>query len=755
MLVFVAILAGLFYFLNQRFHFLADIPKENINNQIELSKIPLFSDGSQKTSANEINLTVPQGESGSFEILVENNSATNYSNLTVGKNDLISSAGKTFSASNIDERVVHAWPQKLVTWGTPNTYSPEATLVDELLVKNETPNLTPPVDAKYGGDTFFSNDIGVLQNQLLKSTGDSQSETSSQIKTSLLANGKKKFFFKITAPADSVGIFHGQINLIDVANGTVVAKFSLKLTVADLIIEENRNVTSGCYINDRIKLVDQDPPTSVAHFFISEELFTERVRIIKSYGCNSVIIRVGDFADNNKMVEKVAEAGITGPIILNFYGVDSNGNLDNSDTVSSVTSSNKLKSIISGINNSQKVTNSIIFYGIDEPNTTETFAQHLEKVTNIKNIIASYGAGLNSKFKSEVTTSAQATVWENIFSAGDQYKTSYPIDHYPSSVFLDNRIFPIKNGTYTPLPNESFYFQGWNEIQKSDGSYQPINRYLSGIGLIKSGIKGSYLNPIYGYQGIAESNKPYYDDYAGTNVARWQKPMFTLYPASDGFIPTLQAESWAEGNRDIRYYQKYQALKNSSIPESKQTKLSQISAAIETNLVLYDFTVSNYTLPSGLTAKKMDKTNNLLVDYIYNYYLTEAPLPSPVLIDSINLSEGQTITTNPYIISLKLKDLSDTTKVSKVEFYIDNTLISTSTLPDVSGTYQAVWDTSKYHSVVKVILYNTDGTTETVTRNTTVNLSQNYQSPIVNILPMTGEDSIPNKIKDFITKLFK
>jgi len=108
-------------------------------------------------------------------------------------------------------------------------------------------------------------------------------------------------------------------------------------------------------------------------------------------------------------------------------------------------------------------------------------------------------------------------------------------------------------------------------------------------------------------------------------------------------------------------------------------------------------------------------------------------------IDSLNLTEGQVITTNPYILSLKLKDPADTTKVSKVEFYIDNTLISTSTLPDVSGTYQAVWDTSKYHSVVKVIVYNTDGTTETVTRNTTVNLSQDYQSPIVNVLPMTGE----------------
>ncbi|MEI8061156.1 MAG: glycoside hydrolase domain-containing protein [Candidatus Berkelbacteria bacterium] len=118
------------------------------------------------------------------------------------------------------------------------------------------------------------------------------------------------------------------------------------------------------------------------------------------------------------------------------------------------------------------------------------------------------------------------------------------------------------------------------------------------------------------------------------------------------------------------------------------------------------------------------------------------------LIESINLADNQVITTNPYIISLKLKNPSDTTKVSKVEFYIDSTLISTTTLPDVSGTYQAVWDTSKYHSVVKAIVYNTDGTTEELSRNTTVNLAQNYQSPIITVLPQTGESK--NLIRDIL-----
>jgi len=131
------------------------------------------------------------------------------------------------------------------------------------------------------------------------------------------------------------------------------------------------------------------------------------------------------------------------------------------------------------------------------------------------------------------------------------------------------------------------------------------------------------------------------------------------------------------------------------------------------------------------------------------------------LIDSLNLIEGQVITTNPYIISLKLKSPSDTTKVSKVEFYIDNTLISTATLPDVSGTYEAVWDTSKYHSTVKVIVYNADGTSEELTRNTTVNLSStpttiHQTSPIISILPKTGENSSSiSIIEDYLMQLLK
>lgn len=123
-------------------------------------------------------------------------------------------------------------------------------------------------------------------------------------------------------------------------------------------------------------------------------------------------------------------------------------------------------------------------------------------------------------------------------------------------------------------------------------------------------------------------------------------------------------------------------------------------------------------------------------------------------IHSINFSNGQIIKTNPYMLSVKVKDA---TKVEKVEFYIDDVLIGTATLPDVNGVYDWPWDTSKYHSIVKIVVYGTDGQTEEVTRNTTVDLSGGQESTnsIVAVLPKTGESVLKSKILDMWDKVKK
>ena len=126
-------------------------------------------------------------------------------------------------------------------------------------------------------------------------------------------------------------------------------------------------------------------------------------------------------------------------------------------------------------------------------------------------------------------------------------------------------------------------------------------------------------------------------------------------------------------------------------------------------------------------------------------------------LSSLNLTDNQVITTNPYIITAQVKD---TSLVSKVEFYVDDNLIGTSTLPDVEGNYSCAWDTSKYHSLVKIIVYGSDGTTEEVTRNTSVQLDNGDEprdgSDIVPVLPKTGEAAgILQRLKRVIGKYIK
>jgi len=113
----------------------------------------------------------------------------------------------------------------------------------------------------------------------------------------------------------------------------------------------------------------------------------------------------------------------------------------------------------------------------------------------------------------------------------------------------------------------------------------------------------------------------------------------------------------------------------------------------------------------------------------------------------INITDGQTITTNPYIIKVKPTSGSG---IQKVEFYIDNILICTDTSADSEGVYSCDWDTSKYHSDIKVLAYDTGGNVSAaLTRSTTVRLA----STVTGTLPETGSDNKSGNILWFIALL--
>ena len=758
---FLLLIFGVYFLLRHRF--LANVPIVNINKQIVISKIPLFSDSANKTQVSDIELLTPKSTTQSFELLVENNSSQSYSNFTISKSDLSSSSGDKIPASAIDERIVHPWPQKLVDWSySGNTFTPTPVIVDELLVKNDHPALTPPTDPKYNGDTFFSNDIGVLEKDLLLSSGYAQSESGEGIKTALPANSSKKFYFSVAVPANKTGVFSSEINFLDKDENTVVAKFVLKLKIYDYTFQKqdrsDLGLSSGCYTNNQILALGANPPDSIKHYFIKKSLFQSRLSTLKNSGCDSLVMRVGKYADNLAMIKAVSQSGMAGPLILNFYGVDANGNQNLEDTISTADSAATFTEILKEIKTYSSLKVPILFYGIDEPHTEDLLAKHFTKVDNIKKLLKEvFGAELeNSKIINQVTTSARVSTWEKIFSTltvDNRYYTDYPLENYASAEFLTDKVVPFNSGEKKPLLGESFYFQGWNEIQKSDGSFVPINRYLYGIGLYKSGFKKSFFNPAYGYQGVRY--RPIYDDYAAPNGSTsWQKPMLTFYPAQDGFIPTLQSESLQEGGADLKYFAAYKNISENGlaeISETKKAKLAEIAAKIEENLKLYDFNVNNYILPSGLDGPKMSETQLLMNQYLETYVAPEVVDDTiPPTISEVNLSDGQIITTNPYIITAKV---TDNIGVSRVEFFVDNNLIGTSTLPDLAGVYEVPWDTSKYHSTVKIVAYDTSGNKAEAIRYVTVNFSSTWEGPIVNVLPKTGEESWKSRLKDKIKEI--
>lgn len=94
----------------------------------------------------------------------------------------------------------------------------------------------------------------------------------------------------------------------------------------------------------------------------------------------------------------------------------------------------------------------------------------------------------------------------------------------------------------------------------------------------------------------------------------------------------------------------------------------------------------------------------------------------------INVYNGQVINQNPYI--LKVNPTSDF-GIDRVEFFVDSAKIGTVYSKDsnADGTYSCPWDTSLYHSSVRVVAYGIDGQSSEISRTATVMLE----------LPFTGK----------------
>jgi hypothetical protein len=115
---------------------------------------------------------------------------------------------------------------------------------------------------------------------------------------------------------------------------------------------------------------------------------------------------------------------------------------------------------------------------------------------------------------------------------------------------------------------------------------------------------------------------------------------------------------------------------------------------------------------------------------------------TPPQIVELNISEGQNITSNPYVIRAKV---TDDVAVDRVLFYVNDELLATTALADLEGYYETPLDTSKYLNTainVRVVAYDTAGNSseKTVQANisSAVSTPEQINGTPVFELPRTG-----------------
>ena len=98
----------------------------------------------------------------------------------------------------------------------------------------------------------------------------------------------------------------------------------------------------------------------------------------------------------------------------------------------------------------------------------------------------------------------------------------------------------------------------------------------------------------------------------------------------------------------------------------------------------------------------------------------------------VNLDEGGVISDPVYTLEVKPSGKG----ILKVEFFVDDNLVCTDTSADAKGVYACDWDTTKYHSNVRIVTSYLNGSKITLTRNVAVKAASDQ----ISILPKTGQD---------------
>lgn len=577
-----------------------------------------------------LKITLPAGESTSAVIWMKNKSTDNFNSLTIKKNDIKTDSGEIFPEQNIDERIAYTWRQKIFSL-TPHQNSPTFGDVEELLVKTNKINY---LDTRITTSNL-PNHLGYLQ--------DGRNDTD----FSLDARKNQKAILKITAP-QKTGDYHGSIRISDKQSGKVLGSLNIRIRVSGikLINPVEKGYLPGCFSNDRILAPGVIPPSSGEFKFISSELYKKRLQLAHEAGCESLIITATERDDYLTALKIIQDLGFKGKVIINFHYVNANNNEIKFNPLDTLAAKGQLKDFIKKIIDDPQIKIPIAFYALDEANVIgnsepNNYDNNLKRISIIRQVIAQLGN------RGTILDEVDSTVVPDIFlkiqsETNPIFQEFQPILNYNYNIPCEGMHIPglecqtpiaqlfdrLKQDQGSAPKSASYYFQGTRE--------QPIrNRYLGGLGLIYSGLKQYYLNPVWGF--YSETSPIFSEDsYTGRLISK--KHNMTFYPARDGLLPTIQSEAWHEGVMDIKYYLTYLDNKEkaaSSCSVEQADHLSEISESIE------DGDQSMSKLSYDFPDFNLDNLRQKLENYVF-YFAENCSVQNPPRTLTVTAKKGFT-----------------------------------------------------------------------------------------------------------------
>jgi hypothetical protein len=663
LLVFVVLVAALSVFLIVR----RGVNADTVASNVTVYKVSPF-DKIMPTTAmkgqptKDMTVELYKGENGIFSIAVKNNnsvginltikgSGLNVNKSTTSQTSTSSSATLVPFASMIDTRVVNIWEQKIITWNFPRTTKAEQ--VPELLVKSDKRDYTK-ISVDLVKDANLVN-VGSLTDNLPSVTQDQP------VDTFIKPNTVKQFTFKVNKMPNA-GKIGNVIEFVNQASNVTVSSVNVTYNVSDIALKQPSDLgyNIGCYYNDVLAFrktisVDRFGGSNFDRldpYYLNPsgskndmELLKSRLKTIKDYGCESLRIFADPYTDTldgisftAKYVETIQSLGFKGPIFILFGRDDTlhDQNITISDPENDsadrwISPMANLKKLVKAVKEINTQNLPIVMYGVDEANSDAKYSDHKLKMDNIRQAISEVDKENSSLASRYPLASSLGTtsVWTKMLQKLDKekYLPEYPYQNIQSPLVtpITSTNFVndfIKNAAYRTnvYKNEGYYLQGFNEDPA-------INRFLGGLFLTGTNMKGYMINNIYAYGGLAPSNwskldkrelsRKIYDDFFAGVGDYTQKRLNIFYPSKEGFIPTIQAEAWREAVMDIRVYLTVKVKANTAIKKCPKQKLESYPSKIQAIQNQYKTSDPKFGYSSiPLTIAQMDKNRATLDQYL-------------------------------------------------------------------------------------------------------------------------------------------